>query len=33
MDSDDFRSRFSESERQIIRDLANADGPGRDDAR
>ncbi len=29
MGSDDFRSRFSESEREIIGDLAGSDGPGR----
>ena len=28
MDNDDFRSRFSESERQIIQDLANSPAPG-----
>jgi uncharacterized protein DUF3106 len=33
MDSDDFRSRFSESERQIIRDLANSEAQGRDGPR
>ena len=30
MDNDDFRSRFSESERQIIQDLANSPAPGRE---
>ena len=30
MDSEDFRSRFSESERQIIKDLANSETPGRE---